>query len=270
MRLQSFPRRAVILAAGLGTRLRPLTDRCPKPLVQVHGVPILHNALRNLAAAGVTDTTIVVGYRKEAIERSCGRLFAGMQITYAESPVFDRTGSAYSLWLARDALLREDALLLEGDVFFEPMVLSRLVSCQHADAGAVAPFDETMSGTAVTLSADGFVDQIRMNQTTADLCDGPLFKTMNLYRFTAETSRSVLVPALDALINGGHRKAYVEQLLAHLINQLGMNLAAVECGDLNWFEIDSEADLHIAETIFSSQIRSRGNPALGQAAAPPA
>src|SRR6201999_3309239 len=114
------------LAAGFGSRLRPLTDFRPKPLVEVHGVPILHNALRHLAGVGVREATIVVGYRKDAIQYACGGQFAGVDITYVESSVYDRTGSAYSLWLAREALLRGDAYLLEGDVFFEAEALHRL------------------------------------------------------------------------------------------------------------------------------------------------
>ena len=94
MLYSSAPQHAVILAAGLGSRLRPLTDDRPKPLVEVGGVPILHNALRNLAAVGVTDATIVVGYRHDAIERRCGEIFAGIRIQYVVSDVFERTGSA--------------------------------------------------------------------------------------------------------------------------------------------------------------------------------
>jgi len=121
-----FPTKAVILAAGSGSRLRPLTDLRPKPLVEVNGTPILHNALRNLEALGVDDVTIVVGYRKDAIQYSCGTRFGNLAISYVESNVFDQTGSAYSLWLARDALLSGDTYLLEGDVFFEIDALRKL------------------------------------------------------------------------------------------------------------------------------------------------
>lgn len=117
------PKKAVILAAGFGSRLHPLTDLRPKPLIEINGMAILHNALQNLEAVGVREATIVVGYRKDAIQYSCGRRFGDLGIDYIESDVFDRTGSAYSLWLARDALLAGDTYLLEGDVFFEPDAL---------------------------------------------------------------------------------------------------------------------------------------------------
>jgi NDP-sugar pyrophosphorylase family protein len=248
------PQKAVILAAGFGTRLRPLTDLRPKPLVEVHGVSILHNALRNLEAIGVRDVSIVVGYRKDAIQYACGRRFGGLEIDYIESSVFDKTGSAYSLWLAREALLQGDCYLLEGDVFFEEDALRRLREDPSSDAADVAPFDERMEGSAVVLGPDGIITEVRMKQTAANLSatGGPtLFKTMNLLRFSGETLRKMIVPFLDELIGSGATRAYTEELLAHLIEKCGLKLGATRCDDLKWYEIDSEADLRIAEDLFS-------------------
>lgn len=249
---QPAPRQAVILAAGLGSRLRPLTERVPKPLVTVNGVPILHNALRALAGIGVQDVTIVVGYRKEAIQRSCGHRFAGLEITYAESMSFYKTGSAYSLQLARDALLRGDLILLEGDVFFDPDALERLVRHKAEDAAAVAPFDETMSGSAVTLTTDGWIGEVRMGQTGAQGTGVGLYKTMNLLRLSGRTLRDIVVPELDSYGWEAWQSTYVEQVLGRLIKRKLLRLAAVQCGDLRWFEIDTPADLIRAEEIFSA------------------
>jgi NDP-sugar pyrophosphorylase family protein len=242
---------AVILAAGIGSRLRPLTLERPKPLIEVHGTPILHNALWHLAAAGIRRTTLVVGYRKEVIERSCGRRFANMDVTYIESDVFDQTGSAYSLWLARDTLLHGPCVLLEGDVFFEPSILARLLASPHSDVAAVAPFTDVMSGSAVTLSDNGLVQRVFMNQSAGNRQAGALFKTMNLYRFGAHTLRDRLVPALEDTLRGTGNRAYVEQVLGRLVNESGLRLGTEICGDLNWFEIDSQDDLRIAERIFA-------------------
>ena len=242
--------RAVILAAGLGSRLHPLTEKRPKPLVPIHGVPILHNALHNLADIGVTEVTIVVGYCKEAIQRSCGTSFAGVKITYCESNVFERTGSAYSLWLARYALLSGSSFILEGDVFFEPDVLKELASHSAANVAAVAPFDHGMSGSAVTLSPNDSITEVRMDQSAPASSGVCLFKTMNLMRLSAETLRHALVPALDQLVADGATRSYVEQVLRQLIDEERLELNASHCGHFKWFEIDSEQDLRIAEAIF--------------------
>ncbi|OLP62686.1 hemolysin activation protein [Xaviernesmea oryzae] len=248
------PKKAVILAAGFGSRLRPLTDLRPKPLVEVGGTPILFNALRNLQAVGVEDVTIVVGYRKDAIQYACGRRFGKLDITYVESSVYDKTGSAYSLWLAREALLKGDTYLLEGDVFFELDALRYLTLGDAANVAAVAPFDASMEGSAVVLADNGYIVEFRMKQTVANLDDGApqLFKTMNLIRLSSADLRSKIVPYLDDLISAGAVTAYTEELFANLIAHRGLRLAAARCDALKWYEIDSQEDLRLAEAIFQT------------------
>ncbi|VIO69811.1 phosphocholine cytidylyltransferase family protein [Bradyrhizobium ivorense] len=246
------PKNAVILAAGVGSRLRPLTDLRPKPLVEVNGTPILHNALRNLEAVGVKEVTLVVGYRKDAIQYACGRRFGTLVINYVDSPAFDRTGSAYSLWLARDALLSGDCFLLEGDVFFEEDALRYLLLSQANNVAAIVPFDELMEGSAVLLSDTGLISEFRMKQTGANLvANRPrLFKVMNLLRLSAATLKETIVPALEEIIGSGATHAYTEELLSYLVELRGLQLATARCDHLKWYEIDTPEDLQIAERIF--------------------
>lgn len=253
------PKRAVVLAAGVGSRLRPFTDLRPKPLVEVNGTAILHNALRNLEAVGVEEVTIIVGYRKDAIQYACGNRFGRLAINYVESTVYDRTGSAYSLWLARDALLSDDCYLLEGDVFFEEDALRYLNLANAAAVAAVAPFDSSMQGSAVVLSENGFISAFRMRQTAADLDgNGPrLFKTLNILRLDSVTLRGIFVPALDEIIGSGTTQAYTEELLADLVERRGLQLAAARCDDLRWYEIDSAEDLRTAERLFAPPLVSQ-------------
>ncbi|MES4992387.1 phosphocholine cytidylyltransferase family protein [Phyllobacterium sp. 22229] len=262
------PKKAVILAAGFGSRLRPLTDLRPKPLVEVNGTPILHNALRNLETLGVEEVTIVVGYRKDAIQYACGSRFGGLEINYVESAVFEKTGSAYSLWLAREALLQGDCYLLEGDVFFEVNALRYLTINNVANTSAVAPFDASMEGSAVVLTDEGYIAEVRMKQTAANLVDGspPLFKTMNLMRLSSADLRSKIVPFLDEMIGTGAVKAYTEELFANLIERRGLRMAAARCDDLRWYEIDSADDLRIAERIFAAPVQGVSNAAEARSA----
>ncbi|WFU51742.1 phosphocholine cytidylyltransferase family protein [Sinorhizobium terangae] len=250
--MTNAPKTAVILAAGCGSRMRPLTDLRPKPLVEVNGTPILHNALRNLEAVGVEEVTIVVGYRKDAIQYSCGNHFGNLEINYVESPVFDKTGSAYSLWLARYALLSGDTYLLEGDVFFELDALRHLEMREAENVAAVAPFDPSMEGSAVVLAENDYIAEVRMKQTAANLIDGPpqLFKTMNLMRFSGTDLRETIVPHLDGLIYCGAVKSYTEELISDLVQRKDLRIAAARCDHVRWYEIDNEDDLRIAAAMF--------------------
>ncbi|OMI12962.1 hemolysin activation protein [Bradyrhizobium brasilense] len=248
------PKNAIILAAGSGSRLRPLTDLRPKPLVEVNGTPIILNALRRLEAVGVESATIVVGYRKDAIQYACGARFGSVRIDYIESSLFDQTGSAYSLWLAREVLLGGDHYLLEGDVFFEQAVLDRFDQSEASAVAAVAPFDARMQGSAVLLSEAGFIYGFRLKQSGADLSRNPaLFKTLNLFRFSASTLRATIVPGLDDIIRSGATRSYTEELFAYLIERRGLQLAAARCDHARWWEIDTADDLRIANELFGEQ-----------------
>lgn len=247
------PKSAVILAAGFGSRLRPLTDLRPKPLVAVGGTPILFNALRHLEAVGVEDVTIVVGYRKDAIQYACGRRFGKLDINYVESSVYDATGNAYSLWLARHTLLKGDTYLLEGDVFFELDALRNLGAVNAENVAAVAPFDQSMEGPAVVLDNDGFISEVRTKQTAANLdADYPrLFKTINLIRFSGVDLRQTLVPHLDDLVGHGVVKFCIEELLGPPVWNRSLRIAAARCDEMKLFDIDNENDLSLAEAMFA-------------------
>lgn len=246
--------RAVILAAGMGSRLRPYTEFVPKPLVKVNGTPMLHNALHQLSKLRICKATIVVGYREEAIQQSCGHRFEDVDIEYVHNPIFDRTGSAYSLWLARNTMLAGDTVFLEGDVFFEREVLDRTLrttSSTKQNVAAVAAFNGEMSGSAVELADDGSVVTFVMGQTPVEAQAKGLLKTINLTRFSADASREQLVPALHRAVQSRHFTSFVEEVLALLVETQELRLSAVDCSDTRWFEIDSEDDLRLAERIFT-------------------
>ncbi|WP_316166905.1 MULTISPECIES: phosphocholine cytidylyltransferase family protein [unclassified Bradyrhizobium] len=248
------PARAVILAAGLGSRLRPLTNDLPKPLVRVNGVPILQNTLAALSRSGIRQATLVVGYRKELIIDAFGDRFGQLELSYVDSMDYASTGSAHSLWLARAALLQGDVVLIEGDVFFEPAVLRRLLAEPSGDVAAVAPFDEEMAGSAVTLSPSGMIDEILLRQTAADSAPSrPLCKLLNIYRLSEASMKDQIVPALQRSAASGSSAAYVEEIISLLVRREGLQIAACNCGDLKWYEIDDASDLRRAEAIFSNQ-----------------
>lgn len=121
--------KAVILAAGQGQRLRPLTDSYPKALVPVRGKPIIVHALESLRAAGVTDVSAVGGWKSETLEP--------LGIPVHVNPRYDRTNMVASLMCARDWLLGDDALVVYGDILFHPRAIEALINEKAGVAIAV-------------------------------------------------------------------------------------------------------------------------------------
>jgi len=103
----------VILAAGKGTRLRPLTENCPKPLVHVAGKPLLDHIVEALPSA-VDELIIVVGYLGNMVREYCGEEFHGRKVRYIEQTVQDGTGRA--LWLCKDILKGRFLFMFADDI----------------------------------------------------------------------------------------------------------------------------------------------------------
>ena len=139
--------RAIVLAAGRGTRLHALTGDAPKCLTEIGGEPLLERALRALGSQGITEAVIVIGYMGEMVRDRIGSRFAGVDIRYVEAPDYATSNNIRSLWDARD-YLDQDLVLLEADVAFDPAVVGALLAHPGSSA-AVAPYDLALSGTVV-------------------------------------------------------------------------------------------------------------------------
>jgi len=244
--------KAIILAAGSGKRLCPFTDHTPKCLAPVNGVPILVNALTHLRDSGIQETVIVVGYLKDKIYSAIGDSFSGMKISYVECDRYKSTNNIYSLWLAREHLT-EDILLLESDVFFEPLLLDRLLSCEGSNVAAVARYQSWMSGTVASLDKDGNIQALlETNRQPPGLDYSKVFKTLNVYLLRRDFLREQFVPHLEARISIGDVKQYYEVVFHASTYGQEHDLAALVCDDIKCFEIDDENDRVNAEFLFAS------------------
>jgi choline kinase len=119
--------KAIILAAGTGSRLKPLTDHAPKCLTEINKTPILIQTLHNLTVSGIKECTIVTGHFSESISNDIGNTFKGLIISYIYNSYFAETNDMYSLWLAR-GVLKKGCVLLEGDIFFRAETLKKTLS----------------------------------------------------------------------------------------------------------------------------------------------
>ena len=246
------PCKAIILAAGSGKRLRPFTDHTPKCLAPVNGVPILVNALANLSGSGIQETVIVVGHLKEEVYDAIGDSFSGMKITYVECDRYETTNNIYSLWLAREHMT-EDILLLESDVFFERLLLDRLLSHEDGNIAAVARYQSWMSGTVVNLDKDGNVQALLETSLQPPGLDySKLYKTLNIYLLRRDFLREQIVPRLEARISIGDVNQYYEVVFHESTYGQQHDLTALVCDDIKWFEIDDENDRTNAAYLFAS------------------
>jgi len=241
--------KAVILAAGQGTRLRPLTNHLPKCLVQVHRKPLLQYQLESLQQAGIQHCVIVVGYLGDMVQRHFGPKFGNVRITYVTNEIFNHTNNIYSLWVARQEL-NDDILLLEGDLLFEEGLLGDIIRSPYTDVAVVDRFNPSMNGTVI-LAQDGLsTSMILKTQQSADFDYRNALKTVNIYAFSRETLAQQFLPILDQYIDHGLTSEFYEAVISHLIARGDLQMAVHLTGNRMWTEIDTEDDLRQAERLF--------------------
>jgi choline kinase len=235
---------AVILAAGVGSRLRPLTDDRPKALVDVGGRSILNRAIDALEQVGVEKLVLATGYREDAL-RSALR-HSRFEVCYAPNPRYATTQNSVSLALCRNAIGGESFYRLDGDVVFDAGVLSRLAA---VDAPLVAAVDRSPGLDAEAMKVKATSEQ----RITA------FGKGISLTEAAGESIGIELVrapcvrPLFDALDAAGaasETDLYYEDVYSRMI-AAGLVARFADVSDLSWSEIDDANDLARAARLFS-------------------
>lgn len=244
---------AIILAAGMGKRLKELTSNATKCMVEVNGVTMIERMLSQLDALKLNRIVIVVGYEGKKLMEYIRSLNISTPIEYVDNDIYYKTNNIYSLYMAKDYLVQDDTLLLESDLIFEDSVLQRLLDNPYPSLALVAKFESWMDGTVVTLDEE---DNIKNFLGKKDFVfeDIPnYYKTVNIYKFSKEFSNSHYVPFLEAYSKALGNNEYYEQVLK-VITLLGKpEIKAERLGHESWYEIDDVQDLNIAESIFASK-----------------
>lgn len=242
---------AVILAAGMGKRLKELTKNNTKCMVKVNGVTLIERMLRQIDRHDFTRVIIVVGYEGKKLQDYIATLGTKTPITYIDNPIYDKTNNIYSLALAREYLKEEDTILFESDIIFEDDVLTALLSDPRDTLALVDKYEPWMDGTCVTLNDQdeitGFVPGKKFNFRHTDR----YYKTVNIYKFSKAFSQSYYVPFLEAYQAALGQNEYYEQVLRVIAMLDDPQIRAKRLTGQTWYEIDDEQDLDIAESLFA-------------------
>ena len=248
---------AIILAAGMGRRLGELTNNNTKCMLEVNGVRLVDRTLDILAELGIDNVVLVVGYKAQNVIDAVGESYKGMKITYVENSVYDRTNNIYSLFLAREYLMADDTLLLESDLIFESSVIRRILDDDYPNLALVDKYESWMDGTVVTLDKDNkikeFLGKERFRYSEID----GYYKTVNIYKFSKEFSKTHYVPFLEAYCHALGNNEYYEQVLKVITLLDDSPLKALPLSGEKWYEIDDIQDLDIASSIFATSDEER-------------
>lgn len=244
---------ALLLAAGTGSRLFPLTQNSPKCLTLVNEKSILERLVIGLKKQGFKRLVIVTGYLENCIREFLGTKSGNMTIEYIYSPLYKTTNNIYSLWMARN-IINEPFMLIESDLVFDSSQLDNMI---FPDRIAVASMQPWMNGTTVTINQS---QQVKSYQdgTIAHLNEDR-YKTVNIYSFSLPTWHSI-VERLNQHIAAGIVNSYYETVFSDMVADGSLSLKAVPFNNKLWYEIDTIEDLAEAEKLFPAEISITDTP----------
>jgi choline kinase len=244
--------RAIILSAGQGSRLLPLTADRPKCLLPLAGRPLIEWQIRHLAASGVREVVVVIGFRAEAVESALASLSGhGLEIRTVFNPFYKVAENVASCWMARHEMDR-DFLLLNGDVVFEPEI------AQTAITGAREPVSVTINRPS-EYDEDDMKVELAGEQVLAIGKDLPMGRvgaeSIGMMVFRKDGPR-LFAEELELVMRTpeGTRSWFTQ--VVHRMAGRGL-VGSVAIDGLDWGEIDFHDDLEAMRTMVDGWVRNQ-------------
>jgi len=236
---------AIVLAAGMGSRLMPLTATVPKVLVSVAGRPLLGRLLDTCAAAGIERAVVVTGYRHEAIERWLQHERHPLATSTVHNAAYDKLGNAWSLRVALAAVGAVGVVKLDGDLLLQAEILTDLVASPWPSAIALDR-GAALDGEAMKATVD---DQGRVlalgKWLTPTASTG---ESIGVEKIAAEDVLRVKAAIDEQVIGAEAKDAYYEDCY-HALVQRGWTLGSRVVAERWWTEVDDQDDLRRAARL---------------------
>ena len=232
--------KAVILAAGLGTRLRPITNDVPKCMVPVNGIRIIDKQIDNLLSNGITEIYVVDGYKAEVLADHLNANYP--QVHIVSNPRYAETNNMYSLYLTSKFVKDEEFLLMNADVYFDSNVISGMLQGENLSKIACDRSQYLEESMKITLDGD------KINHISKKICEANHYAvSIDIYRISAEDSKVLFKEVEDTIDGRKDENSWTEVALDNIFPKTSFKPYVIEG---RWFEIDNHDDLRKAEEIF--------------------
>lgn len=233
--------KALILAAGLGTRLAPITNDRPKSLVPVNGKPILMKQIENLHENGITDITIVSGYKSDILEKAVHQLYP--EINIIESVDYATTNNMYSAYIAREFIGKNGFLMMNADVYYDSSVIKALLE-DKAENAIVTDVGTYIEESMKVVEENGRLIKISKAITLEDA----LGASIDVYKFSKEGGKAFFAKCAEYIERKKELKMWSEVALNDILPEVVFKACPLVG---RWLEIDNHDDLAAAEKLFA-------------------
>ena len=224
--------KAVILAAGMASRLRPLTDKCPKCLLSVGSRTLLERTVDSIKAIGINDLTVVTGYREEMIRNFLTNHYPDMKLTFIQNNDYQTTNN----------------ILLDSDILFDPAIVARIAQTEGT-ALAVNTHKLGEEEMKVIAGANGMVTEI---SKTLDIAKA-MGESVGIEKIDAVYSKALYSELEQMIENEKLVDIFYERAFERLIPQ-GHKFRAVNTTDLFSIELDTVEDFNQANELIPASL----------------
>ena len=241
--------KAVILAAGIASRLRPLTNNCPKCLLEIDGKCLLQRSFDGLIQNGITEFVVVTGYLHEQIEAFLNNRYKDVSITYIYNELYASTNNIYSLWLARPEVEGKEMLLLDSDILYDPQIVARLLASPHQDILALNNHPLGEEEMKIVPDGEGKVKEISKTCAIADATGESIgIERMSASYTTALYKELEVMMEQEGLVNIFYERAF-ERLIPK-----GHTFYIEDTTDLFSTELDTVEDFNTAKALIPAEL----------------
>jgi len=230
--------KALILAAGMASRLRPLTDNTPKCLLKVGEKSILERTIENIASNNISEIIIVTGYLEDKIRIFLANRFPGLDIKFVNNPAYSSTNNIYSLWLARDYVTGDDMLMMDSDIVFDHRIIARLSA--SGDTNSLALKRHEVHDEEIKVKADNEMRVLEISKTVSP--SEAIGESIGIELFR-KGSLPLLYRILEKIVVRENRVNIFYEVAFEDFVKSGNEILAIDCTDFYCTEIDTEADL---------------------------
>jgi len=233
--------KAVILAAGIASRLRPLTDHTPKCLLKIGSKPLLERTIDALLVNGFSEFVIVTGYLKEMIESFISSKYPGINVEYIYNEKYASTNNIYSLWMSKEAAKGSDIMLLDSDILFDPSIIKALLESPHADCLSMNTHE--LGEEEIKVIVDD-TDRIKEISKTCSIKDA-IGESVGIEKFSNALVKQLFEELDDMIINKNQSGIFYEAAFENIIEQ-GANIYIVDTTHIFSMELDTVEDFETA------------------------
>ena len=242
--------KAIILAAGVASRMRPLTDDAPKCLLPVGKKSILERTIDNLMINGINELIIVTGYLEQMIRDFVADHYPSLRVNFIYNEKYETTNNVYSLWLARHLISGSDIILMDSDIIFDQRIVALLMHPQGMNRLAVR-FEDNLGEEEmkVLVSKDQRIMQIS-KQIDPQKAAG---ESMGMAKFDGEFVRVLLNIIENRIVDRGLVNDFYEAAFQEALEE-GYELYAVDILNYRCVELDTVEDMAYAREVVVAEL----------------